>query len=312
MSDSAKLSHGRRHFLAGLGGIAGLAATQSLAPAVAADPPQRNGKPLLKLSLAAYSFNSLFARRGTAEQMAAAKMTLESFIEYCAQQELAATELTGYYFPKDITPEYLLNIRQQTHRLGLSISGTAIGNDFCLSEGEARDKQLEECRNWIDYAAIMGAPVIRIFAGKVPKGDTEEAAIERCVAGINQSLEYAATKGVFLALENHGGITATPDQMLKIIAGIDNSPWFGVNFDSGNFRTDDPYRDLERIAPYAVNAQIKVAVNPNNQGKQPADIPRMISILKDAGYRGFVTLEFEEQNPFEEIPKYLDQLRGLM
>ncbi len=312
MIDYAKQSHGRRQFLAGLGGVVGLMATQSVSSVSAADPPIRSGKPLLKLSLAAYSFNSLFARRGTPEQIEAAKMTLESFIEYCAEQELAATELTGYYFPKEMTTEYLLSLREKTHRLGLSISGTAIGNDFCLPEGEARDNQLEDCRNWIDYAAIMGAPVIRIFAGKVPKGDTEEVAIERCVAGINQSLEYAATKGVFLALENHGGITATPDQMLKIIAGVNNSPWFGVNFDSGNFRTDDPYRDLERIAPYAVNAQVKVAVNPNDKGKQPADIPRVISILKDAGYRGYVTLEFEEKDPFEEIPKYLKQLRELM
>jgi sugar phosphate isomerase/epimerase len=154
--------------------------------------------------------------------------------------------------------------------------------------------------------------VIRIFAGNVPKGDNEEAAIERCVAGINQSLEYAATKGVFLALENHGGITATPKQMLSIIEKVDDSPWFGVNFDSGNFRTDDPYRDLEAIAPYAVNAQIKVCVDPNHKGKQPADLPRIIKILNDAKYRGYVTLEFEEENPFEEIPKYLQQLRELI
>lgn len=306
------MSQSRRQFLTGLGTVSSLAATQTLSPGFAADPPARSGESLLKLSLAAYSFNSLFARRGTPEQIAAAKMTLETFIEYCANQGLGATELTGYYFPKDVTTEYLLNIRQLTHRQGLSISGTAIGNDFCLADGAARDKQLDDCRKWIDYAAIMGAPVIRIFAGKVPKGDNEDQAIERCVAGINQSLEYAATKGIFLALENHGGITATPDQMLKIIAGVNNSPWFGVNFDSGNFRTDDPYRDLARIAPYAVNAQIKVAVNPDNAGKQPADVPRMIAILKEAGYRGYVTLEFEEQNPFEEIPKYLNQLRDLL
>ena len=288
------------------------AAATSFFPVSAADPPVRNGKPLLKLSLAAYSFNRLFARRGTPEQIAAAEMTLEKFIDYCAEQGLGATELTGYYFPKEVTTAYLLSLRERTHRLGLDISGTAIGNDFCLPEGGARSEQLLECRRWIDYAAIMGAPAIRIFAGKVPKGDSEDAAIERCVDGINQSLDYAATKGVFLALENHGGITATPDQMFRIINAVKNSPWFGVNYDSGNFRTDDPYRDLARIAPYAVNAQIKVAVNPGNGDKQPADLPRMIRILKDAGYRGYVALEFEEPNPFAEIPKFLNQLRELI
>ena len=277
----------------------------------AADPVQRSGSPLLKLSLAAYSFNRQLAKRGTPEEIAMAEMTLEKFIEFCAAQGLGATELTGYYFPREISNAYLLNIRALTHRLGLSISGTAIGNDFCVAEGEARDKQLAECREWIDYAAIMGAPAIRIFAGKVPNGDTEEAAIERCAAGINESLKYAATKGVYLALENHGGITATPEQMLNIIRKVDSSPWFGVNFDSGNFQTEDPYADLAKIAPYAVNAQIKASIAPGGK-KQPADLPRIVDILKNAGYRGFVALESEEQeSPFEAIPKILDQLRPL-
>ncbi len=278
----------------------------------AADPVIRTGAPLLKLSLAGYSFNKMMVKRGTSDEIAKKEMSLEKFIDYCAAQGLGATELTGYYFPKDITTEYLLSLRAQTHRLGLSISGTAIGNDFCLPEGEARQKQLAECREWIDYAAIMGAPAIRIFAGKVPKGETEDAAIERCVAGINECLKYAATKGVFLALENHGGITATPEQMMKIISKVDSSPWFGVNFDSGNFQTEDPYADLAKIAPYAVNAQIKAAIAPGGK-KQPADFERIVKILKDAGYRGFVALEYEEaESPFEAIPKLLDQLRPLV
>ena len=281
--------------------------------AIAADPVKRPGAPLLKLSLAGYSFNSMFAKRGTPDEIAKAEMSLEKFIDFCAAQGLGATELTGYYFPKVITSEYLLSLRAQTHRLGLSISATAIGNDFCLAEGEARQKQLAECRAWIDYAAIMGAPAIRIFAGKTPKDDTDDIAIERCVAGINECLQYAATKGIFLALENHGGITATPAQMLRIIERVDNSPWFGVNFDSGNFQTDDPYADLAKIAPYAVNAQIKASISPGGREKQPADYERIVRILKDAGYRGFVALEYEEtESPFEAIPGILDQLSKIM
>jgi sugar phosphate isomerase/epimerase len=290
---------------------AAFCSVSSTAATLAADPPQRSGGPLLKLSLAGYSFNRQLVKRGTAEEIAKAEMTLEQFIEFCAAQGLGATELTGYYFPKVITTEYLLSIRALTHRLGLSISGTAIGNDFCLPEGDARQEQLAECREWIDYAAILGAPAIRIFAGKVPKGETEDASIERCAAGINESLQYAATKGVFLALENHGGITATPEQMMKIINRIDSSPWFGVNFDSGNFQTEDPYADLAKIAPYAVNAQIKASIAPGGK-KQPADLARIVDILKNAGYRGFVALEYEEaESPFEAIPKLLDQLRTL-
>ena len=311
---SAASQVSRRNFLRAsavsvAGGSLLAAGTEAAAVPVPVAPASRESH--MKLSLAAYSFNKQMVRRGTEDQLSAAEMRLEEFVHFCADHNLDGTELTGYYFPKDVTNKYLVNLKLLTHRLGLDISGTAIGNDFCLPDGDKRDTQLKMCRDWIDYAATMGAPVIRIFAGKVPKGDKEPEAIKRCVAGINSSLEYAAKKGVLLALENHGGVTATPAQMLKIIEQVDDSPWFGVNFDSGNFRTDDPYRDLEIIAPLAVNAQIKVAMHADG-GKKPADLKRIVKILKDAGYRGYVTLEYEEKDPMVEIPKYLDQLRELI
>ena len=288
----------------------GLAA--GVAPLLAASPPQRNGKSHMKLSLAAYSFNRSLPKSWTPDQLKEASFTLEQFIDYCAEQDLDGCELTAYYFPKEITADYLLSLKERTFRLGLDISGTAIGNNFCLPEGEAREIQLKMCRDWIDHSAALGAPAIRIFAGTIPKGDSEEAARERCIDGINQSLDYAAQKGVCLALENHGGITATPDQLLKIIEGVKTSPWFGVNFDGGNFSTSDPYGDLARIAPFAINAQVKVEISPGGK-KEPADLPRVVKILKDAGYRGYLVLEYEaKEDPMAAIPGYLKQLKDLI
>lgn len=277
----------------------------------AAEPPVRNGQPHFKLSLAAYSFNSRLPRNWPKPRESKPTMTLEDFVDYSAQLNLDAVELTSYYFPTDVTSDYLRSLRERTFRLGLGISGTAIGNDFCVAPGPERDFQLQMTRQWIDYAAELGAPVIRIFAGNVPKGDTEAAAVDRCIVGINESLQYAAQKGVVLALENHGGITSTAEQLLTIVRRVDNSPWFGVNFDSGNFRTADPYGDLEKIAPYAVNAQVKAAIAPNGK-KVAADLPRIIEILKQAAYRGYVVLEYEEpEDPHTEIPRYIAQLKEL-
>lgn len=299
----------RRRFLAGASvSLAGSTFASQTRQTKAASAPERNGQSHMKLSLAAYSFNRLLPR---ASRNQTGEMTLEDFVDYCAKLNLDGTELTSYYFPAEVTPDYLLKLKEQTFRLGLDISGTAIGNDFCLPEGEKRQQQLALCRKWIDNAAVMGAPVIRIFAGKVPKGDTEELALDRCVAGINECLEHAAQKGVFLALENHGGITATPEQLLAIIERVNDSKWFGVNYDSGNFRTVDPYGDLEKIAPYAVNAQIKVVVTVDGKPQQ-ADLKRMVQILRNASYRGYVVLEYEEDKPFEEIPEYVDRLRELI
>ncbi|MGV2341683.1 MAG UNVERIFIED_CONTAM: sugar phosphate isomerase/epimerase [Planctomycetaceae bacterium] len=126
------------------------------------------------------------------------------------------------------------------------------------------------------------------------------------------ALQHAAEKGVFLALENHGGITSTPAQMLKIIQQVHTSEFFGVNFDSGNFQTADPWADLQQIAPWSVNAQIKASISVNGK-KQPADYTRIVDILRNAGYRGFVALEYEEsESPFEAIPRILQQLQPLM
>jgi sugar phosphate isomerase/epimerase len=83
-----------------------------------------------------------------------------------------------------------------------------------------------------------------------------------------------------------------------------------VNLDSGNFRTADPYGDLAKIAPYAVNVQVKVVVHPEGQPAQPTDFARLAKILRTSGYRGYIVLEFEEAgDPREECRKYVDEIR---
>lgn len=314
MTAEAVVAWNRRRWLQTAGGCAlGLFMTRPWRVAGSAEPPRRNGKPHFKLSLAAYSFNRLLPKAWTPDQVAQARFTLEQFIDFCAEQNLDGCELTAYYFPKTITTDYLLALKERAFRLGLSISGTAIGNDFCTSDEAKRAQHLAMTREWIDHSAVLGAPCIRIFAGNVSPGETEEVARTRCVAAINECLDYAATKGVALALENHGGITSTAEQLLKIVEAVKPSPWFGVNFDGGNFRTADPYAELAKIAPYAINAQLKVEMMPEGRPKEPADLARVIQILRDAGYRGFLTLEYEAtEDPFTAIPQYLQTLRRLM
>lgn len=304
-SDTADVSS-RRSFFKTVGAGAALAAWSATSqPASALEPVVRNGKSHLKLSLAAYSFRDLLGGDTP-------KMTMLEFIDKCAEYDLDGCELTSYWFPKEITPQYLNDIKHRAFRLGLDISGTAIRNDFCLPAGKERDHWLAHTRQWIDYAATFGAPVIRVFAGVTPKGDTEAAALDRCVAGLEESLKYAAEKGVFLALENHGGITETADQLLAIVKRLD-SPWLGINLDSGNFsKGGDPYEQLARIAPYAVNAQIKTEMNIDGK-KQPADLGKIVKILRDANYRGYVVLEYEAaEAALVAVPKHLKELRGLI
>ncbi|QDT16434.1 sugar phosphate isomerase/epimerase family protein [Alienimonas californiensis] len=305
----------RRTFLASAAAASAAALAARPASGVAAEPLKRQADgPLFKLSLAAYSFNKMLPRGSKTDT----EMDLYDVADYAASLGLPGVELTGYYFPQSVQDfeaggegeKYVRDLAHHCFANGLSVSGTAIGNDFALPPGDARDQQIAACKRWIDAASALGAPVIRIFAGKVPKGGDEKEAIARCAAGINECLPHAAAKGVHLALENHGGITATPKQMLSIIEQVDDSPYFGVNFDSGNFQTDDPYRDLAAIAPYAINAQIKVKVRPNGK-HEDADLDRIVGILGDAGYRGWLVLEYEEGGDVKaEAAKWIDKLRA--
>jgi len=272
--------------------------------AIGIEPIVRNGAPKFKFSLAAYSYRDLLT--GDSPQL-----TLADFVDDCAGMDLEGTELTSYYFPTPTTEAYLRTLKQQCFRLGLGVSGTAIGNDFGYPAGEERDQQIAAAKQWIEYAEILGAPVIRIFAGKRQENVSPEQTHSLMVEGIEECCDYAGQHGVYLALENHGGPTSTAEGMLSFIHDV-RSPWFGVNLDTGNFYSDDPYSDLAKIAPYAVNVQVKVvtAVGEERRDKKPTDFARIAHILREATYRGYIVLEYEEEgDPRIECPKYVTQLR---
>jgi sugar phosphate isomerase/epimerase len=291
----------RRSFLTTTAAAAALASAR---PALAIDPIKRHGAPRMKLSIAAYSFREALAGKQKS-------MTLEDFVNRAAEWDIDAVEPTSYYFPEPATPEYCRRLRRQAFLLGLGISGTAIRNTFTHPPGPQLDKEIAHVKHWVDLAVDLGAPTIRIFAGDLQKGTTEDQARQWCIGAIQQCCEYAATRGVILALENHGGIVASVDQLLAIVTAV-KSDWFGVNWDSGNFRSDDPYRDLAKAAPYAVVAQIKTEVTQHGK-RQEGDIGRMVGILRDAGYRGYVALEYEaREDPFVAVPRYLKELRRHM
>lgn len=292
----------RRSFLGSSALLAAGALTGGAATASAIEPIARSGVPKFKFSLAAYSYRELLSGENP-------KLTLHDFVSDCAKFGLEGTELTSYYFAKNVSPDYLRQLAAHAFRLGLDVSGTAVGNDFGLEPGDKRQEQIASVKKWIEYADMLGAPVIRIFAGHQQKGQTPAQAHSLMVAGIEECCEYAGKYGVYLALENHGGPTATADGLLAFVRDV-NSPWFGVNLDSGNFHTDDPYGDLAKIAPYAVNAQIKVVMSRPGKEKEPADYAKLAKILRDAHYRGYVVLEYEEAGDVrEECARHLDKLR---
>jgi sugar phosphate isomerase/epimerase len=294
----------RRHFLAS--GCATGAALTLGESVFAADPITRVGGPRLKLGLAAYSLRDYL----TGQKPPA--MDLEDFIDRSAEMEVDGVELTSYYFPETFDRAYLGRLKRQCHLLGLGIIGCPVRNTFTFPPGPERDENIAHVNAWIDHAGDLGAPTMRIFAGDLQPGQSLDAAQRNCVESIEACAEHAALRGVLLGLENHGGIVAGPDSLLAIVKAVD-SDFCGINLDSGNFRTEDPYRDFERCAPWAVSVQIKTEIQPRGQKKRPADLARVVEILKKSGFRGYATLEYEAaEDPLTAVPRALDQLRALL
>lgn len=297
----------RRRFLTTAALPAGAALLGVRPAAATVDPAERrtSAHAPFKLAVAAYSYRQYL-------QGAKKNMTLFDFIRTCAELGTDGVELTEYYFEKPITPEYVMRLKRAAHLWGQSITGTPIGNSFTLPAGPERDRQIENYVKWLDLSADLGSPAIRTFAGTAPKGVSEPDARKNVVECLNIVAEHAAKRGVFIGMENHGGVVATPEGLLEIVQAV-KSPWVGINLDTGNFRTEDPYADLARCAPYAVTVQYKVEMFPKGQGAQPADFARLLKLLRTAGYRGFVTLEYEaKEDPMVAVPRHVAEMRRLM
>jgi len=278
------------------------------------EPYERQGSRLL-LGVAAYSFRNHFAySRGVANKSyveGSRQFDMAEFIRYSAGLGVDSVELTSYFFPPEVDDAFLAHCREVAHINGVSIAGTAVGNNFSHpQDAPERVEQMAYVKDWIDKASILGAPHIRVFAGKHPKGVAPDDAEKNAIEALKGAGEYAAGKGIFLGIENHDSVT-TSDRLLRIVTAVDN-PFVGVNLDSGNFIAEDVYAEMEASVPYSINVQLKTEIKVGDgKEKVPADLEKVIRILKDGGYAGHVILEFEENtDPFEHVPPILETLRG--
>jgi sugar phosphate isomerase/epimerase len=255
----------------------------------------------MRLGCCAYSYRDLLTK---------SKMNLQEFCKTCADMGLDGVELTAYYFP-DTTRSTLNEVKKYCFSLGLNISGTAVGNNFAQSDPDKRKEHVEMVKAWIDHSVILGAPCIRIFAGSMPEGDNEESTFQRVVSCLREVLPYAAERGLVLALENHGGITATPEQVLRLLNAV-KTPWLGWNMDCGNFK-GDPYPQFEKVVEQAVNVHAKTHYRNASNELTEVDYRRVISLLKRTNYRGYISIEYEYTDPpTEAIPRFAQSLKNMI
>jgi sugar phosphate isomerase/epimerase len=237
-------------------------------------------------------------------------MTLFDLIDYASDLPLDAVELTSYYFA-ETSDAYLDKLKAHAAKKKLAISGVPVGNNFCLKDDTKRKAEVQKVKDWTERAAKLGAKTVRIFAGSLEKGETLDVAQKRVVESMEECCALAEKLGIYLALENHGGITDTPEHLLDLVKPV-KSPALGVNVDTGNFQTPDPYADIAKIIPYGVVSQIKTEVHPNKK-REDADLARIIKMFKDGNFHGYIALEYEAaEDPKVAVPRAIKELRKLI
>jgi sugar phosphate isomerase/epimerase len=278
-------------------------------------PIKRAGGARLKTSLNAYSFNKTLNDRLKGRGKGISLMEL---LDYCAELNFDAIDPTGYFFPgypKPPSEQYLNDFKRRAFVLGLDISGTGVRNNFASPDREKRAADVRHVKEWVEVAARMGAPVLRVFAGAQPPGHTWVEVAAWMIEDLKECVAHGKKHGVLIGIQNHGDMLMTAEETLKIVKGVD-SEWFGVIVDTGYFLKGDPYKEIAVVAPYAVNWQVKQHIG-GKGAKIKTDLKRIVRIAREAGYRGYLPIETlpvagEEYDPRARVREALKELRAAL
>jgi L-ribulose-5-phosphate 3-epimerase len=276
-----------------------------IAPAVAAaamTPAHAAGtKGRLRPALCAYSYR---------EELKNKTLSYEDLIRIAADSGVDGLDATVYWMPEPIPNDgFLFSLKKTAYKHAVGIYSIAIRTDMCRPTTAEQNQEFEKVRQWVDVASKLGAGHIRVFGGVVPKGATEDQAATWASEVLKRSAEYAGKSGIILGLENHGGITDKAETIVRIVKAAD-SPWVGINLDTGNFRSN-VFPQIAMCIPHAVNVQVKIDQVLEDGKRGPGDWNRVARMLVDGGYQGYMSLEYESKDAPGQVPPLLRKLSTL-
>jgi sugar phosphate isomerase/epimerase len=308
----------RRSFLA-----AAACATAGLAIQAGAAPAQSEPKKRIKLGISTYSYWHFRTERVPIETVIdkAAVIGVEGVDILHRQMDIAERA------PLDAAGRaYLQELKRHAFTNGIDLICLSIHQNFVHPEPAERQKHIDHTLKCIEIAYELGVPCIRLNSGRwntiksfddlmkargeepVLPGYTDDDGFKWCIDCIEKCLPKAGECGVILAVENHWGLSRTPEGLLRIASAI-QSPWFGVLMDTGNF-LEDPYEKLKAIAPKTVFVQAKTYDGGGEWYTLDLDYKRIAKILADVNYTGYVSLEMEgKEAPDTAVPKSIAMLR---
>jgi L-ribulose-5-phosphate 3-epimerase len=278
---------------------------------------QNSGKPAagkigdFKISLAEWSLHkALFAHK--IDNLDFPKIAREEY-------GIEGVEFVNQFF-KDKAEDsaYLKDLKkraddQQVTCVLIMIDGEG---DLSAPEAEDRNKAVENHKKWVDAAAALGCHAIRVNTGGHYSPTDVGAISEAC----GMLTDYGTKNRISIICENHGGPSSDPDALIALMKAVDK-PGFGTLPDFGNFEQAggkykiDVYDAIARMMPFAKGVSAK-SYDFDSSGKETKlDFARIMKIVSDAGYHGFVGIEYEggrlsEPEGIRATKKLLDSLRG--
>lgn len=238
----------------------------------------------LQYSINAFTFNSLL-RSG--------EMTFFDMMEFASTLGLNAVDLTGYYFsdyPKIPDDKTLFQLKKKALQLGLNISWTGVRNNFVNPDKTSRESDIELIKNWLQVSSKLGASIMRIFAGNGKhEGYSRDEVKKWMVSDFQECAKYAEETGVIAGMQHHNDFLYEADEVIDILKRVD-SDWFGLILDIGSLRRGDPYKEIQKLAPYANYWFIKELVYVDGIA-EPVNMKKIAIILKDVNYTGYISFE---------------------
>jgi len=260
----------------------------------------------MKLGICTWSFNRSLGFHDKKTKV----MDFEQMIHFCAKD----LKLGGVDIISDLLPQsdknYLLHVKKLCTDLQLTISCLSPGNNFCQEDDLALEGQIEYVKKWLDAGYILGAPVLRVFAGWIGK-EKHEAVWPNVVKAFRVSAKLAEERGIVLAIESHngGGLLPSSVETFKLLKDI-NSPWVKLNLDTGNYHDADNYAAIDQSMQHAVHIHAKIhKLSPQGEELE-FDYEKILNIFKKHNYRGFISPEYEgQEDELTYIPKAIEMIR---
>mgnify|MGYP001191736681 CR=1 FL=1 len=241
-------------------------------------------EPVYKISLAEWSLNRTL-RKVTITNLDFPKIAKETY-------GLDAVEYVSTFFRQYAEDtEYLTKLKNECDKYGVKSLLIMVDGEGNLADTSltARNKAIENHYKWVKAAKFLGCHSIRVNAGgRGTMGQMQDAAID----GLGRLTDYAADYGINVIVENHGGNSSIGKWLAEIMKCI-NKPNCGTLPDLGNFYEYDRYRGVTELMPFAKGVSAKTHDFDENGNETQIDYDRMMKIISDSGFKGYIDVEYE-------------------